>query len=558
MNTNFNSPIECFYQWEKDTPDNLFLLQPQGDEWQTMTWGEAGQEVRKMVEALQNLNIPKGAHIGIFSKNCMHWILADLAIMMGGYISVPFYPTLNGDQLKSVIAKSDIQALFVGKLDDWKDASTGVPDDVQIISFPHYEGNVKITEGLRWEDLIGQYQGIQGNPSSSLEDLWTIIFTSGTTGTPKGVMLQCKCPILLLENEMQNGDLGVFQSKEHRFFSFLPLNHIAERIIVEMASLMTGGSISFAESLDTFAKNLGDVQPTLFLAVPRIWTKFQLAILGKIPANRLNLIMRIPIVSGFMKTRIQKALGLSKANVILTGAAPTSDSVKDWYKKFGIVLREVYGMTETCGGATLMPKTNIKSGTVGKAAQKVKIKIEEGSNEILLQMPWKMLGYYKDEEKTNQVIKDGWIHTGDKGNLDKDGFLHITGRVSDTFKTTKGKYVVPTPIEWKFADNELIEQICIVGLALPQPIALIVLSEKGQKADKNTIKKDLENNLKTANKSLANYQRVSTIVIVKEEWSVDNKVLTPTLKVRRGAINDKYKEQFLEWHEHNESILWEE
>jgi len=557
MSKNIESFAAYFYRWEKEKADEIFLRQPFGDTWKTMTWKETGGQVRRMITALQEMGLQKGDHIGIFSKNCTHWILADLAIGLGGYVSAPFYPNLDDKQLNQIIEKSDIKALFVGKLDEWDKPKKGVPNDIAIIRFPHYEGNATVTEGTDWEDLVAANEPMTDNPLPNLEDLWTILFTSGTTGTPKGVMLNHKAPALQMQTELETGDLGLFKGNEHRFFSFLPLNHIAERMIVEGAAIMTGGSISFAESLSTFAKNLKDTQPTMLLAVPRIWTKFQLGILEKMPQKRLDLLFKIPIVSGVIKKRIASALGLDKARVVLTAAAPTPDELKNWYKKLGITLREVYGMTETCGGATLMPMTNLKSGTVGKPMSSVKIKIEEGTGQILLNMPWRMLGYYKDEEKTKDVLQDGWIHTGDQGEVDSEGFLKITGRVTDTFKTAKGKYVVPNPIEMNFAQNELIEQICLVGLALPQPIVLIVLSELANPLQKMAIEERLKDDLGRVQKLCAKHEKPSTIVVMKEAWSIENACLTPTMKVRRIEINKQYKDRFLAWHEVAENVVWE-
>ncbi len=555
---NLQSILEYFYKWEETKANEVFLKQPFGKDWKTLTWKEAGEQSRKMVSALRAMGIEKGAHVGIYSKNCYHWILADVALSIGGYVSVPFYANLNSKQLTEVLDKSDAQALFVGKLDNWDEPKKGVPSDLPIIRFPHYPGNAKVTEGVAWDDLLTQHEPITGKPVPNLDDLWTILFTSGTTGTPKGVMLTHKAPALQMQTELEAGDLGLFKDKNHRFFSFLPLNHIAERMIVEGAALMSGGSISFAESLDTFVANLKDTQPTVFLAVPRIWTKFQLGILEKMPQKRLNTLFKIPIVSGMIKKRVATALGLASAKIVLTGAAPTSDDLKNWYQKIGISLREVYGMTETCGGATLMPAKNLRSGTVGKPMSTVQVKIEEGTGQILLNMPWKMLGYYKDPEKSEQVLSGGWLHTGDQGELDSQGFLKITGRVSDTFKTAKGKYVVPTPIEMDLAQNELIEQICLVGLALPQPIALVALSDLSKGLDKPAIEKSLHSSLKTVQKKCAKHEKPSTVVVMKEPWSVENAMLTPTLKVRRGEINKNYKEKFMNWHEIDQEIVWED
>jgi long-chain acyl-CoA synthetase len=461
------SAVELFYQWEATKPDAPFLQQPFGEEWKTISWGEAGQIARKVAAALRKMGYQPGDHIGMVSKNCYHWVLADLAMMIGGYVSVPFYPTLSASQLEEVIRLGDIKAIFVGKLDNWELMKEGVPADIPIIAFPHYPGNSKVAEGLQWDEWIADTEPLAENPAPDIHALWTILFTSGTTGTPKGVMLDYYAPTALMEMERQHNILKLFHGDEHRFFSYLPLNHIAERIIVELACLLTGGTIYFAESLDRFAQNLRYTKPTLFMAVPRIWTKFQLGILERLPQKKLDFFLKIPILSGLIKKKIITGLGLDKANILLTGAAPTPDVLKEWYKSIGIVIQEVYAQTENCGGCTLMPFARVKSGTVGVALPDVEIRIDPDNGEVVTRSPWTMMGYYKAEDKTKEVLREGWLYSGDQGELDAEGYLRITGRVADTFKSAKGKFIVPAPIEWGFAKNSFIEQICIVGLTLP-------------------------------------------------------------------------------------------
>lgn len=548
--------LDYFYEWESKQPDAPFLRQPSGEDWRSISWAEAGEEARRMCAALQGLGLKPGDKVGLISKNCYHWVIADLAMMMGGFVSVPFYPNLTAGQLRQVLKLSDAKVLFVGKLEEWSNLKGGVPAEVQMIAFPHYPGNAKVEEGMAWNDLIDTYEAAEGQ-RPGLHDLWTILFTSGTTGMPKGVMHTYYAPASLMHNEKVHNDLKVFEGKEHRYFSYLPLNHIAERIIVEVAAIMTGGTINFAESIDTFAKNLQDTQPTLFMAVPRIWTKFRLAILERMPQKRLSFLLRLPLIGNLVRKKIHKGLGLSAARIMLTGAAPTPDSLKDWYRELGLQLQEVYAMTENCGGCTLMPINGIKSGTVGKGLPNVEIKIAENTGEVLMRAPWVMQGYYRDPEKTAHVLRDGWLHTGDQGELDEEGYLQLTGRVSDTFKSAKGKFIIPAPIEWVFAKNNHIEQVAVVGLAIPQPLALVVLSELGRQASREEVRESLTSSLEEANQDLANYERVCAVIVMEEDWSVDNGILTPTLKIRRDVLNERYQEFYMRWYEEGEPVLWE-
>ena len=553
------SPIEYFYKWEKTLPNSIFLRQPKGSHWKEMTYAQAGQEARRIATALTSLGLSKGDHIGIISKNCSHWILSDLAIMMAGMISVPFYASLTAPQLKEVMEKSDCKAIFVGKLEKWDSNKDDVVKEMPVITYPSYAGAASIEIGHAWDSLIKEHEAKPDNFIPDLDSLWTIIFTSGTTGSPKGVMHTQRNAALLMHSEEKHNSLKTFDHPPggNRFFSFLPMNHIAERTAIEIGALMNGGSISFAESLDTFAKNLQDTSPTFFFAVPRIWTKFHLGVLAKTSQKKLNKLLGLPIVSGLVKKKIRKALGLKDAQVMLTGASITPEPLKEWYRSLGMNLREVYGMTENFGGFSMMPESQHKPDTVGKPLPGAKCRIEEETGEILMEIPWLMSGYYKDPELTAETIQDGWMHTGDKGEMDKDGFLKVIGRVKDTFKTAKGKFVVPTIIEEEFAGQEAIEQICVSGLGLTQPVAIVCLSEIGQRESKEAISKNFEDLLAEVNPRLETHERLSAIVIASEQWSDENGLLTPTLKIKRASIHEKYKNKLNDWCESSDKLIWE-
>lgn len=556
-NENLKTLNESFFHWEKNTPNNIFLRQPEGDNWKTLTYAEAGQEARKMTSVLRKMGLKKGDHIGISSKNCYHWILADLAILMGGYVSVPFYPSLTKDQLNEVIIKADLKAIFCGKYDEWGDRSEAVPDNVQVIRFPHYEGNAKVDIGADWNGLINSNPPFEENYIPDLDDLWTILFTSGTTGTPKGVMHTHKAPALIFQNEDKTNFIGFNTLSDFRFFSFLPLNHVAERLGVEGPCLYYGGNISFAQSLETFAKNLQETQPTFLFAVPRIWTKFYLGVLAKMPQKKLDTLLKIPIVSSFIKKKLKTALGLRDAKIVATGAAITPKYLKDWYAKLGLNLVEAYGMTEVCGSITNGPKKETPSDSVGEPVPSCQIKIDPDTQEILMASPWMMKGYYKDKELTDQVLIDRWMHSGDRGWVDENGFLRVVGRVKDSFKTSKGQFIVPNPIEEKLAQSDFIEQVCVAGLTTPQPVALVNLSEIGLAANKTEVEKILHQELEKTNASLSGYQKISTIIINKDTWSESNQMLTPTLKIRRGKIDENYNDKYLGWHQASEKVVWE-
>ena len=560
MADRLKTPIEYFYKWEKELPNRPFLKQPKGDTWTTWTYAEAGQEARRMATALQELGLAPSSHIGLSSKNCAHWVLADLAIMMAGFVSVPFYASLTADQLEDVLAKSDCKAIFIGKMDHWDAARAAVAKKMQVvIKFPHHEGTAKIKVGHDWDRLVEITEPMTTSITPNLADVWSILFTSGTTGSPKGVMHTHNNAALIIANEIKYNNFKTFDVSpgEGRLFSFLPLNHIAERAAVEIGALQNGSSISFAESLETFGKNLRETSPTFFFAVPRIWTKFQLGVLSQMPQEKLDAMLANPAAKEKVQLQIKQTLGLADSNCNLTGASITPESVKQWYQKLGINLREVYGMTENFGGFTLMPDGDHKPNTVGKPLPGTSGRIHPDTGEILMKMDWMMKGYYKDPELTAKTLQDGWLHTGDKGVMDEEGYIKIIGRVKDAFKTTKGKFVVPTVIEAHFSGNENIEQICVAGLGIPQPLGLVCLSEIGQKAGKETVMANLKSELQRVNQHLAPHEKISTMIVAKEAWSDMNKMLTPTLKIRRGAINEKYMDQMSDWHHADDSVIWE-
>jgi long-chain acyl-CoA synthetase len=550
MATHLKTLVDFFYDHESSHPDNVYLKQPFGDQWRETTWRETGLQARKLVSYIHSLGLPPQSNIGLVSKNCAEWVVADLAIMMSGHISVPFYATLTDAQINQVLVHSGCKVLFVGKLDDWKGMKGGIPAEVQCIAFPDYNPD---PAHIQWNDIMAKFAPDSSNHRPKLSDPFTTIYTSGTTGNPKGVMMSYKSMAAAIDDttEILKGNLP-----NARFFSYLPLCHVAERNLVEATSLVSGGTIYFAESLETFAKNLAVASPTHFLAVPRIWTKFQQGILGKMLQKKLDLFLKIPILNNIVKKKIRVGLGLNDVQLVLTGAAPMPESVIRWFRKLGIVIQEAYGMTENLGAVCMMPPNKIKDGTVGKVYNGVTVKIAEGTGEILMKSDWLMEGYYKEPKLTAETIIDGWLHTGDVGEVDSDGYLKITGRVKEMYKTSKGEYIAPSQIEFGFADNNFIDQICVVGQSLPQPIALIVLSDIAHKTDRDEVRIALKDNLKALNPNLKSYERVKKIVVMTEPWTVDNNMLTPTMKIKRNVIEKNFEPNMEKWYEHDDTIIW--
>ena len=559
MNTNQELFEFKFYEWEKQLKDKPYLKQPFGDKWEEYTWGEVGDMARRLATGLKSLNLREGAHIGIYSKNCREWIISDLAIVMAGYVSVPFFPSLNGKELAYIMDYGDVDALFIGKIETWDQIKDDLPEGMPLIKFPHYDGCSNVTKGHEWFKFIDSHEPMQNPNKPKLSDLWTIIFTSGTTGNAKGVMLtyQAIDGIKVVLDD-PNNPLGIKHDGNNDFISYLPLNHIFERVVIEWCSFRYGGTISFVESLDTFAKNLKAVQPHVFAAAPRVWTKLQLGLLTKFPQKKLDKLLKIPLLSSLLKKLIKKGLGFSKARIVVSGSAPMPVELIEWFRKVGVYITNGYGMTENCAICSSVDGRDFeKLHTVGQPQKGVKLKIDEETGEILMKGPFIMKGYYKNEELTNTTLRGGWLHTGDKGFLDEDNYLHITGRVADSFKTSKGEYIEPLTLEQYFVNINEIEEVCVVGLGIAQPLCLIQLSEIGKNTSREVISKMLTDRLSEVNSDLVNYKKISTLIIVKDEWTQQNGIVGPTQKLKRGAIEDKYSKDYLNWHNFNEEVIFE-
>ena len=530
------TPLAKFYEWEQTCPDKVFMVQPFKGQWHKFTWKQTAGEVRKLAAVLQSYNLPPKSRIALVSKNCAHWIIADLAIMMAGYESVPVYPNVGADTLNYVLKHSEAGILLVGKLDDWGFMKAGVPEGVQCISFPWY--GPKQDGFAYWEELVKDKAPLQGKPERDLDDIMTIIYTSGTTGAPKGVIHTFRNFAWAVATGVGHFNLP---TGSMRLFSYLPMSHIAERMLTEMAGVYTNSEIWFAESLDLFVKNLAEAQPNIFFAVPRIWTKFLLA---------------IPVVKNIIRKKIKTGLGLQNCTNYVSGAAPISPSLVAWWARLGVQIEEVYAMTENCAISHTNKKGDFKPGTQGKPFPGVACKLSD-AGEVLVKVPCYMTGYYREPEMTAAALKDGWLYTGDRGIIDADGFLKITGRVKELFKTDKGKYVSPAPIEMKITRNNYVEQVCVVGSNLPQPIGLVVLSAEGRGKEREYLQQSLGKTLSTINPELEKHERLHKLVILKEDWTIENGMLTPTMKIKRNPIEDKYQDRYETWYHQAEMVVFE-
>ncbi|CAJ1832180.1 Long-chain-fatty-acid--CoA ligase FadD15 [Aeromonas jandaei] len=543
-------PLEMLYHWERQCPDRTYLRQTINREYVDFTWGEVADEARRMVTALRHLGLVAGDKVALLSKNCAQWFIADLAMQMGQYVSVPIYPTANVDTIEYVLRHSEAKAIFVGKLDDWKSQEAGVPVDLLRIAFPYDT----MPASYQWDDLLETHEPIPDSPVQEPDSLLSLVYTSGSTGKPKGAMLTVERYAWSCEKLVETVNL----TQADRGFSYLPLAHITERVYIYGGSLFGGATIAFPESLDTFVEDVKRCRPTVFISVPRLWAMFRIKIHEKLPQKKLELLLKIPLVSSLIKSKLKKGLGLDQARVLGCGSAPVSPALLEWYLSIGLKVTEAWGMTENHAFSTInYPFRADKIGTVGKAGPGVTIKISD-EGEILCRCEGMMVGYYKDPEHSAEAIDaEGWLHTGDMGKLDKEGYLTITGRMKDVFKTAKGKYVAPVPIEGMLGQEPIIEQLCVIGYGMPQPVALVQLAESAAKGNRDEVVARLEAARVRVNDQLESHAKIRGILVVKTPWNIENGVLTPTMKIKRHLLEQKYAHVGERWPS-SQVVVWEE
>ena len=549
-------PLPCFYRWERERANQIFLTQPTGNgATQDITWREAGDQVRRMAAWMQAQGWSTGSRIALIGKNSAHWILADLAIQMAGHVSVPIYPTFNGEALAYILAHSEARACFVGKMDDINNLKTGLAADLPVIALP-LAPSIK---ALQWNDLIAANAPLKDSPTPDGETICTIIYTSGTTGKPKGVVHTFQNLAWALSSATRR----VPMNTEDRYLSYLPLAHVAERMLIEQGALRYGGRIFFAEALDTFLQDLQRARPTIFFSVPRLWVKFQQGVHAKMPAKKLSRLLGLPLIGRLVRHKILKGLGLDQVRIAAGGAAPMPADVLNWYRRLGLDLIEVYGMTENSAISHATLPGSLKVGTVGLPYDDVEQRIDPATGEIQMRSGALMKGYYKEPEQTAAAMTaDGWLRTGDKGSIAADGCLTITGRVKDIFKTTKGKYVAPAPIEDVLVMHPDIEACVVTGATLAQPLGLVMLSQDAvnrcdaSEAAKDATTESLKQHLQTINSKLEPHEKIGCLVVVTTPWTPENGFVTPTLKVKRNRIEETFAQQYEQWSRDGQKVVW--
>jgi long-subunit acyl-CoA synthetase (AMP-forming) len=552
-----NTLLHRFLHWEATQPDAVCFTQPYPDgRIVDYRWREVGDLARRMAAHVQSLQLPPQSSIAILGKNSAHWIIADLAIWMAGHVSVPLYPTMNADTAHYIFEHCDTRLLFVGKLDGktdaWHQIREAVPATMPMIGLPMSPADVP-----QWEAIGAGVQPLQALHQPAPGDLATILYTSGTTGKPKGVMHSFGN---IFTYAVGIGEFTGLNTGD-RLLSYLPLAHAAERAFVESNLLGHGCHVYFSDSLETFVQDLRRARPTLFISMPRLWTKFYASVCARLPLRRQKLLFALPFVSGALKKKILTMLGLEAVRVAFTGSAPLPAEIVAWYRKLGLELLDVYGMSEDFAYSHYSRPGQVRLGYSGQALPGVQSRIAD-NGELLVKAPTHMLGYYRDPQLTAQSFThDGFFKTGDRGEFDERGRLKITGRVKELFKTSKGKYVAPAPIENKLTDP-MVEAVCVTGPAQPQPFALVMLSADAKKELQDpqaaaTMLRQLDALRERVNTALEAHERLGYLVVVDEVWSVDNGYLTPTLKIRRSVIEKRYLGRVQHWVGLGRTVIFE-
>ncbi|MEH6588784.1 MAG: AMP-binding protein [Halioglobus sp.] len=520
-------------QWNQQYPDKMWLRECRGDGVRDWTWAESCREINAMATWQEQNLAGSGHRVGILSKNCPHWYFADFGSIAAGNVVVPMFTTLAGETADYVMSFTEMKVLFVGETENWEQLRPVLPKDILLITLPGVE---LAEEHLRWEDIVALHRGSAPVYQCQPDDLVSLVFTSGTTGVPKGVMQTHNSNIIPVSRFAAafGVDIG------SRFFSYLPLSHIAERQVVEYSSLINCGEVHFNESMATLLRDLPNCKPHVMFGPPRVWEQLQQGIIAQFGSQEA-IDAALEADSEGVGKLVREKLGLDEARYVLTAAAPTPPALIHWYDRLGIRLMEGFGQTECMGPIVSYPNDR-RVGSIGKPLAGVEIRISD-DNELQVKADGCSPGYYNMPDKTAETFVDGWVHTGDKVKVDEDGFYYITGRVKDYFKTIQGKFVAPTPIENIFSENPHTEQICLLGRGYSKTVMTCVLSELSQEHTRESIDVVLRERVDAVNAEVEKHARIGAVVVSLESWSIDNGVLTPTLKIRRERVEEMFGER---------------
>ncbi len=556
--------------------------------WTSISSDELTHQAGSVALGLYSLGLRKGDRVAILAANSPCWTIADAGCQFAGIIDVPIYTTLTPSSVKYILKDSGSKVLFIGSRDLFEPIAEIVAESKEVTTVIFFEGS-SADGNLSFDELISAGQKLREKESDLIielaaavdpNDVATLIYTSGTTGEPKGVMLSHNN---IISNVIDTCEKFSFSPKDS-CLSVLPLSHIFERAAMYLY-IFNGISVNYAESIEKIPENLSEVRPTILIGVPRIFEKvyakaklkaaqsgglkekiFEWAInTAQAYALRLEQSEKVPVwlsikhsvADRLVYSKMQKFFG-GNLNACITGGAALSNDIYLIFTGAGIPIMQGYGLTETSPVVTSSNPVDLRLGTVGRPIRNTKIRIAE-DGEIEVTSPGVMLGYYNKEKATSEAFtEDGWFRTGDIGEIDDDGFLSITDRKKELFKTSGGKYIAPTPIEQKIKTSRFVNQVVLVGNDRKFASALIVpnfemlASYAKHKGLDVTEPKDfcshprivdlLERQVAEVTDGLAQYETVKKIALLANELSVENGELTPTMKVKRRVVDEKYKD----------------
>jgi long-chain acyl-CoA synthetase len=544
---------EVLLEKEQQCPNKVYLRQPREGQWHEYTWAQVMEKVRRVASFLKAQGFKKGQHVSIVSKNCAEWFITDFAIAMAGLVNVPLFANQHTDSIEYVLDHGEVEFIFMGKLDDPVRIRNDIPRTIKSASFDYHDD---LETDFSWQDVM-QSEPLKDLELPSGEDLYTIIYTSGTSGKPKGAMYS---------HETIAKYFALFEQDVHRLIdvhdahlvSYLPLAHVYERTVIQLGSLFMDCDVSFVESLDTFAQNLTEIKPTAFAAVPRIWSVFKEKIEAKLPPHKLDLLLKIPLISSLIKKKIRSSLGLTRCKACFSGASHLPLNVSEFFERLGIKIQQGYGQTENLAYATACTKENWQNESVGNPRTGVEAKLGD-NNELLLRSDCNMDGYFKDEKATSESFtEDGFLKTGDIAEIDEHHMVKIICRLSENFKNQKGEFISPVPIEQDFSRNNHIEQLALVGQGLAHNVMIVSLSQNAKSKAKNEVEESIHVTMQDVNQDLTSYEKISHVLIVNDEWTPDNGVLTPTMKIRRHSLEQRYSNLIDQVSNDEKAVHWQE